>query len=153
MSTAIFRYVIQCFLLGFPKNKRINTILSQILVLVIRDYMILHSSLLLYIYCDNLEIYIYAMRPLRDHKELNVNAIFGVRYTDLKGLPSGILYYCCWWRCGCYCTCYNYCCRGFSCIYVCCCCCCRRSGYFPMCGLLFLLLLLLQFLRYLLWMW
>jgi len=28
---------------------------------------------------------------LRDHIGLNINAIFGVRYTDLRGLPSGIL--------------------------------------------------------------
>ena len=34
---------------------------------------------------------IYATRPLRDHIRLNVNAIFGVRYSDLRGLPSGIL--------------------------------------------------------------
>ena len=53
--------------------------------------MILHLSLLLYIYCENVEREIYAMRPLRDHIGLNVNAIFGVMCTDLRGLTSGIL--------------------------------------------------------------
>jgi len=33
---------------------------------------------------------IYATRPLRDQIGLNVNAIFGVRYIDFRGLPSGI---------------------------------------------------------------
>ena len=66
-------------------------ILSKILVLVIPDYMIRHLSLLLYIYCENVERKIYATRPLIDNISLNVNAIFGVRYIDLRGLPSGIL--------------------------------------------------------------
>ena len=74
-----------------PINKRINTILPYILVLVISDYLILHLSLLSHIYCENVEREIYAARPLRDQISLNVNAIFGVRYTDFRGLPSGLL--------------------------------------------------------------
>ena len=84
----IFRYIVQCFI---PNNKRINTILPSILIFVIPDDLILHLSLLLYIYCENVQREIYAMRPLRDHIRLNVNAIFRVRYIDLRGLPSGIL--------------------------------------------------------------
>ena len=61
------------------------------LVLVILDYLILHLSFLLYIYCENVEREINAQRPLRYQIGLNVNAIFGLRYTDLRGLPSGIL--------------------------------------------------------------
>ena len=30
--------------------------------------------------------------PLRDDVDLNISAIFGVRYTDLKRLPYGILF-------------------------------------------------------------
>ena len=74
-----FLYIVQCFGYGFLNNKRINTILSYILVLVIPDYMILHISLLLYIYCENVEREIYATRPFRDNIGLNVNAIFGMR--------------------------------------------------------------------------
>ena len=86
-------FLIYCpmFYTWHPKNKRTNTMCSQILVIVFPDYMILHLSLLLYIYCENVEREIYATRPLRDHIGLNVNVIFGVRYTDLRGLPSGIL--------------------------------------------------------------
>ena len=76
---------------GFPINKHINTILPYILVLVIPDYLILHLSLLSPIYCENVEREIYAARPLRELISLNVNAIFGVRYTDFRGLPYGIL--------------------------------------------------------------
>ena len=50
-------------------------------MLVILDYLILHLSLLLYNYCENVEREIYATRPLRDHIGMRVNAIFGVRYT------------------------------------------------------------------------
>ena len=82
---------VQCFVPGFLINKRVNPILLYILVLDIPDYMLLHLSLLLCIYCENVEREIYETRPLRDHIGLNVNAIFGVRYTDLRGLPSGIL--------------------------------------------------------------
>ena len=53
--------------------------------------MILHLCLLLYIYCENEEREIYATQPITDHIGPNVNAIFGVRYTDLRGLPFGIL--------------------------------------------------------------
>ena len=55
--------------------------MAKILVLVIHDYFILHLSLLLYIYCENVE--------REKMQRLNVNAILGVRYTDLSGLPSG----------------------------------------------------------------
>ena len=90
-TAMIFRYIVQCCVPDFQKNKRINTILPYILLLVIPDYLILHLICLLYIYYENVERKIYATRPLRDHIRLNVNAIFGVRYTDLRGLPSGIL--------------------------------------------------------------
>ena len=87
----MFRYIVQCFVPGFLVNTHINTILPYILVFVIPDYLILHVSLLSHIYCENVERDIYAARPLRDHISLNVNAIFGVRYTDFRGLASGIL--------------------------------------------------------------
>ena len=87
----IFRYIVQWFVPGFLINKHINTILPYILVLVIPDYLILHLSLLSHIYCKNVGREIYAARPLREHISLNLNAIFGVRYTDFRGLPSGIL--------------------------------------------------------------
>ena len=56
-------------------------ILSYILVLVIPGYMILHLSLFIYIYCVHVEREIYGTRPLREQIGMNVNAIFGVRYT------------------------------------------------------------------------
>ena len=87
----MFRYIVQCFAPAFLKNKRINKILPYILLLVIPDYMILHLALLLYIYFENVEREIYATRPLRHYIRLNVNAIFEVRYTDFRRLPSGIL--------------------------------------------------------------
>ena len=86
----MFRYIVQYFVPGFLINKHINTILPYILVLVIPDYLILHLSLLSHVYCENVEREIYAARPLRDHISLNANAIFGVRYTYFRGLPSGI---------------------------------------------------------------
>ena len=87
----IFRYIVQCFVPGFLINKHINKILPYVLVLVIPDYLIIHLSLWSYIYCENMAREIYAARPLRDHISLNVNANFGVRYSDLRGLPSGML--------------------------------------------------------------
>ena len=66
-----------------------NMILLHILVLVIPDYLILHLSLLLYSYCENVES---LCGPLWDHIGMDISAIFGVRYTDLRGLPSGILF-------------------------------------------------------------
>ena len=89
ISTDLF-YFVQCFASGILKNKRINKILPQILVLVIPDYVILHLSVLLYSYCEHVEREIYTTGPLRD---LDISTIFGVRYTDLRGLPSGILFW------------------------------------------------------------
>ena len=71
--------------------KKVKVSIPEILVLAIPDYFILRFSFLLYIYCENVEREINATRSLRYH--LNVSAIFGVSYTDLEGLPSGILIY------------------------------------------------------------
>ena len=54
MSTAsdtemIFRYIVQCFVSDFLKNKRINTILSYILLLVIPDYLTLHKFFVIHL--------------------------------------------------------------------------------------------------------
>ena len=48
-------YLLIYFVSGILKNKRINMILPQILVIVITYYLILHVSLLLYSYCENVE--------------------------------------------------------------------------------------------------
>ena len=61
----IYRYFVKCFVSGILKNKRINKILPQILVLVIPDYLILHLSLLLYSYFENVAREIYTTGPLR----------------------------------------------------------------------------------------
>ena len=74
------------------KNKRFNRILPQLLVLVIPYYLILHLILLLYNYCENMEREIYTTGPLKDIFGVDISAIFGVRYNDLRGLPSGILF-------------------------------------------------------------
>ncbi len=65
-----------------------NTILPPILVLVILDYLILQLSLLLYSYRENVES---LCGPLWDHIGMDISSICGVRYTDLRGLTSGIL--------------------------------------------------------------
>ena len=72
-----------------PKNKRIYKILPN--VLVSPDMLVQHLSVLLYSYCENMEKEIETTLPLRDDIDLNVSAMFGVRYTDLRGLPSRIL--------------------------------------------------------------
>jgi len=66
--------------------------IAKLLVLVIPDYLMLHLRLLLYSYRENVEREIDATGPLRDHIGLDIIAIFGVRYTDLRGLPSEILF-------------------------------------------------------------
>ena len=53
------------------------------------DIVILHLGLLL---CKNGDREIKATPSLRYLIGLNVSAIFGVKYTDLRGLPSGILF-------------------------------------------------------------
>ena len=93
MSTAklnrFFYFYCSMFCTWLPKKINYQYDIA-ILILVILDYLILHLSLL-YIYCENVEREILAVRPLRDHIGLNVNAIFGARYTDLRGLSSWIL--------------------------------------------------------------
>ena len=46
----IYRYIVQCFVSSILKNKHVNKILPQILVLVIPDYLMLHLN-----YCENVE--------------------------------------------------------------------------------------------------
>ena len=53
------------FCIWHLENKHITKILPKLLVLVIPVYLVLHLSLLLYSYGENVEKEIYTTRPLR----------------------------------------------------------------------------------------
>ena len=87
----IFCYTVICFVPGILKNKCINKILPLLLYLVIHDMLILHVDVLPYSYCETVEREIKGTLPLIDRIGLNADVFYGMRYTDFKGLPSGIL--------------------------------------------------------------